>query len=44
MKNKDLTPDDQAMNDWFNRNKSFVFGLLTFLVIGLATIIFLIIK
>jgi len=44
MKNKELTNEEQAMNDWFNRNMTFVVGLLTLLVIGLATLIFWIIN
>lgn len=44
MKKKELTTEEQAMNDWAKRNMSFVIGLLTLLVIGLATLIFWIIN
>lgn len=44
MKKKDLTAEEQAMNDWYNRNKKFVIGLLSVLIISLATIIYFIIN
>lgn len=44
MKKKELTAEEQAMNDWYKRNIKFVIGLLSFLIISLATIIYWIIS
>jgi len=41
MKKKELTPTDQAMNDWLDRNKWLVWGAIAAAAISIITIIVL---
>jgi len=41
MKKKELTPTDQAMNDWLDRNKWLVWGAVIVSAISIITMIVL---
>jgi hypothetical protein len=43
MKKKELTPTDQAINDWLDRNKWLVWGAVTVAVISIISMIVLIV-
>jgi len=43
MKKKELTPTDQAMNDWLDRNKWLVWGAVTVAAISIISMIVLIV-
>jgi hypothetical protein len=41
MRKKELRPDDQALEDWLNRNKLLVWGAVTVAAISIITMIVL---
>jgi len=43
MKKKELTPTDQAINDWLDRNKWLVWGAVTVAAISIISMIVLIV-